>query len=382
MKRTKIILVAGARPNFMKIAPLMREFKKQKKYFNAKLLHTGQHYDVKMSDVFFKELNIPKPDIYLGVGSGSHAEQTAKIMVEFEKVVLKEKPDMVLVVGDVNSTIACSMVASKLHVKVIHVEAGLRSFDRKMPEEINRVLTDSISDYLFVTEESGIENLKNEGVSRKKIHFVGNTMIDTLLYNMDKIDASRILHKLNSQKFSIRQNASTTPIHWRAYSMLTLHRPSNVDHKATMMEIFEIIKYISAKLPIIYPIHPRTRKMMEKHGLLKKFENLKNLIMVEPLGYVDFLFLVKNARFVLTDSGGIQEESTVLKVPCLTMRENTERPVTMTVGTNILVGRNKMKLFREVNNILKNRLVKGRIPKYWDGCAAQRIVKVLKASGK
>lgn len=360
----KIFLVAGARPNFIKIAPLMRELKKHRRNFNTRLVHTGQHYDFSMSEIFFDHLEIPKPDIYLNVGSGSHSVQTAKVMTAFEEEVLNEKPGLVIVVGDVNSTLACSLVASKLNIKVAHVEAGLRSFDRTMPEEINRIVTDSLSDYLFVSEESGLKNLKKEGVNADKVHFVGNVMIDTLLFHMDKIDKSDILTRL-----SLISNSH--------YSVLTLHRPANVDSKDALKQIYDILKAICERIKVVYPIHPRSRKMIESHGLLKKFEHLKNLCMIDPLGYIDFIKLVKESGFVLTDSGGIQEETTVLKVPCLTMRENTERPVTVKVGSNILVGREKQKIIDSVDAILKSKWKKGKIPELWDGEAAIRIINIL-----
>ena len=359
----KVILVAGARPNFVKIGSLMREFKRHKKYFRVSLVHTGQHYDFGMSEVFFQNLKIPKPNIYLNVGSASHATQTAKIMTAFEKVVLKEKPDLVIVVGDVNSTLACSLVASKLNVKVAHVEAGLRSFDRTMPEEINRIVTDSLSDYLFVSEESGIRNLRREGIDSKKVYFVGNVMIDTLLLNMSKINKSNILHRI-----SVKPST---------YAVLTLHRPNNVDSEEALSEIYDILSVISQQIKIVYPIHPRTKKMIRVHKFLKKFEKLKNLLIIDPLGYADFIKLVKMSRFVLTDSGGIQEETAVLKIPCLTMRQNTERPVTLRKGTNYLVGRNKPKIMKIVRKILNGKSKKGTIPKFWDGKTAERIISYL-----
>lgn len=366
----KIILVAGARPNFVKIEPLMREFKRHKKYFRGSLVHTGQHYDFGMSEVFFQNLKIPKPNIYLNVGSASHAAQTAKIMTAFEKVVLKEKPDLVIVVGDVNSTLACSLVASKLNVKVAHVEAGLRSFDRTMPEEINRIVTDFLSDYLFVSEESGIRNLRREGIDSKKVHFVGNVMIDTLLSNMDKIDKSNILKR----KLSAMSYGQLLP---KTYVVLTLHRPGNVDSSESLSKIYSVLKSISEKIKIVYPIHPRTKKMIRVHNFLKKFESLKNLMMIEPLGYIDFVKLVKESKFVLTDSGGIQEETTVLGIPCFTMRENTERPVTITEGTNTIVGNDHNKIMNEVGSILEGKVKQGKIPELWDGKTAERIVNVL-----
>jgi UDP-N-acetylglucosamine 2-epimerase (non-hydrolysing) len=318
---------------------------------------------LKCQRFFFQNLNIPKPDIYLNIGSGSHAVQTASVMAAFEKVVLKEKPDWVIVVGDVNSTMACSLVASKMNVKIAHVEAGLRSFDRSMPEEINRIVTDSISDLLFVSERSGLTNLKREGVNPEKVHFAGNIMIDTLLANWKAINKSAIVSKFNLIK--------------KKYCVMTLHRPSNVDSKESLSEIFDILETIAKQVQIVYPSHPRTLKMIKMHGFLNKFQGLNNLLMVEPLGYVDFIKLVKDSRFVMTDSGGIQEETTVLKIPCLTMRENTERPVTVEEGTNYLVGRNKEKIIRQVNAFINGRAKKGKIPELWDGKTAKRIATIL-----
>ena len=362
--KIKVLLIAGARPNFMKIAPLIRAFKEHKDYFQVDLVHTGQHYDIQMSDVFFKELRIPKPNISLEVGSASHAAQTAQIMLAFEKVLLKKKPGLIIVVGDVNSTMACSLVAAKMNVPIAHVEAGLRSGDREMPEEINRIVTDSLSDYLFVSEESGLCNLKKEGVSASKVFYVGNIMIDTLLSNMPKISKSKAL--------------TTYGLQPKTYSVLTLHRPGNVDSKKALEEIYAILRAVSTKIKIVYPIHPRTKKMIDKHDFRRRFENLNDLYMIDPLGYIDFMKLVKESRFVLTDSGGIQEETTVLGIPCLTMRENTERPITIEQGTNILIGRDQLKITKEVNKILNGRSKKGGIPKYWDGKTAQRIVRILR----
>jgi UDP-N-acetylglucosamine 2-epimerase (non-hydrolysing) len=363
VKKIKILVIAGARPNFMKVAPLLREFRKQGNRFRVKLVHTGQHYDFKMSDVFFRDLGIAKPDIYLGVGSGSQAVQTANLMTAFEKVLLQEKPDWIIVVGDVNSTLACSLVASKMNVKVAHVEAGLRSFDRAMPEEINRIVTDNLSDALFVSEQSGLVNLKKDNIAKSKIFFVGNVMIDTLLYQMPRIDQSKILSQLNLLP--------------GAYAVLTLHRPSNVDSRPALLEIHKILHTISSKIKIVYAIHPRTKKMIETHGLEKLFNSITNLLLIEPLGYMDFIKLVKHSCFVLTDSGGIQEETTVLKIPCLTMRTNTERPVTIKQGTNILVGRDSSKIIRFSSRILAGKNKRGKTPLFWDGKAAQRIVKIM-----
>ncbi|MCD6441965.1 UDP-N-acetylglucosamine 2-epimerase (non-hydrolyzing), partial [bacterium] len=310
-KRIKIICVAAARPNFMKIAPLLEEFKKHKE-FKPILVHTGQHYDYNMSGSFFKELNIQKPNYNLGIKAGLHGEQTGKTMIEFEKVCLKEKPQLVIVVGDVNATIACALVASKLHIKVAHIEAGLRSFDRNMPEEINRILTDHISDYLFVTCEEGKNNLIKEGINEKKIFFVGNIMIDTLLKQQKKSKKSKILENLNIKP--------------KQYALLTLHRPSNVDDKKILKTLLQTFNIIQKKIKIIYPIHPRTQKRIKEFGFEKYIKQMKNFITIPPLGYLDMICLLNNAKFLLTDSGGLQEESTTLKIPCLTLRDNTERP--------------------------------------------------------
>ena len=359
----KIICVCGARPNFMKIAPIMKAFNENGK-FETLLVHTGQHYDAKMSTLFFDELNIPKPDVNLEVGSGSHAVQTAEVMKRFEPVVIDFKPDYVLVVGDVNSTIACGMVAVKLGVKLIHVEAGLRSFDRSMPEEINRLLTDSISDLLFVTEQSGIDNLKNEGVNANRVHLVGNVMIDTLLSNSDKAEQSDVLEKLLIKK--------------KKYAVITLHRPSNVDDMANLAKIISAFEVIEKDLKLVFPIHPRTKKNIDGSDLKNRVDAMKNLILTEPFGYLDFLKLTANAAIIITDSGGIQEETTILQVPCMTLRENTERPVTITEGTNRLVHIDTQDILKHYNEIKTNNFkVKGKIPKYWDGHAASRIVDVL-----
>lgn len=360
----KILTVAGARPNFMKIAPLMNEMKKYPDEIHAMLVHTGQHYDEKMSKLFFEELEIPKPDIDLEVGSASHAVQTAKIMIEFEKVLLQERPDLIVVVGDVNSTIGCALPAVKLEIPVAHVEAGLRSFDRTMPEEINRILTDAISAYLFVTEPSGQENLLREGIPQENIYFVGNVMIDTLLANKAKADQSRILETLNLQP--------------QAYGLLTLHRPSNVDVRDTFVNILHALGEIQRSLPLIFPVHPRTRKRIDEFGLTDKVQSMKNLHLTEPLGYLDFLKLMAEAKLVLTDSGGIQEETTILRVPCLTLRENTERPVTLEQGTNTLVGTDPERTIQAALAILHGRNIAYQVPELWDGKAAERIVNILR----
>lgn len=355
----KIINVVGARPNFMKIAPIIRAIKKTK-IFNPVLLHTGQHYDQKMSDSFFKDLGIPKPDISLGVGSGTHAEQTAKIMLGFEKILRKEKPNLVLVVGDVNSTLACSIVSAKLNIPVAHVEAGLRSFDRSMPEEINRIVTDSLSDYLFITCEDANQNLLREGVSRDKIFFVGNTMIDTLYKLKGRIDKNTYWQTVKEP-----------------FALLTLHRPSNVDNKENFLKILKGLEKIQEAIKIIFPIHPRTKKNIKRMGLNKMIKKMPNLHLLEPLSYFNFMSLIKHAQVVFTDSGGIQEETTVLGVPCLTLRENTERPVTITQGTNTLVGIDTEKIISTALTVIKNGKKREKIPELWDGKTAERIVQVF-----
>ncbi|HEY4482018.1 MAG TPA: UDP-N-acetylglucosamine 2-epimerase (non-hydrolyzing), partial [Candidatus Brocadiaceae bacterium] len=342
------------------------------------LVHTGQHYDEFMSRLFFDELGIPKPDIDLEVGSASHAVQTAEIMKRFETVILKEKPNLILVVGDVNSTIACALVASKLGVKIAHVEAGLRSYDRTMPEEINRVLTDAVSDLLFTTERAAEENLLKEGIPLNKIHFVGNVMIDTLLKNQKKAESSDILERLQLK------NTMLEP-----YGVLTLHRPSNVDEYEQLLSILDALSEVSQRIPIVFPIHPKTRNSINNFGLnhylktpssyrISSRETRKSgIIDVQPLGYLDFLHLISNAKIVLTDSGGIQEETTVLGVPCITLRENTERPITISQGTNVLTGINKDKIVNESMKILHGEVKKATLPEYWDGKAAYRIVDII-----
>jgi UDP-N-acetylglucosamine 2-epimerase (non-hydrolysing) len=359
----KVICVCGARPNFMKIAPLMRAFK-ENDGFKTFLVHTGQHYDEKMSKLFFDELGIPKPDINLEVGSGSHAQQTAEIMKRFEPVVLEYKPDYVLVVGDVNGTIACGLVAVKLGVKLIHVEAGLRSFDRDMPEEINRILTDRISDLLFVTEQSGVDNLRNEGVDSNKVHLVGNVMIDTLLANKGKAEKSDVLKRLGLSKGK--------------YAVITLHRPSNVDDMTRFEEIITAFETIEKEIKLVFPIHPRTRNNIKGTNLEKRVGAMSNLLLLEPVGYLDFLCLMSNAALVMTDSGGIQEETTILGVPCMTLRENTERPVTITEGTNRLVRITSEDILKNYRQIMAGRDgYKSKVPKFWEGKAAERIAKII-----
>ena len=362
----KIINIVGARPNFMKIAPLMAEYKKYDTILPI-LVDTGQHYDQEMSDLFFEQLGIPQPDVNLGIGSGSHAVQTAEIMKAIEPVLLEQKPDVMLVVGDVNSTIACGLVAVKLGIKLIHVEAGLRSFDRTMPEEINRILTDSISDLLFCTEQSGVDNLLKEGISAKKIHLVGQVMIDTLLNNLKKAGSSTIIKDLQNQ--GVLNDSS--------FAVLTLHRPSNVDDPETFSRILDGLEVIQKDLPILFPIHPRTRKNLAMGNLAARVQTMRGLHLMDPVGYLDFLKLTSNAKLVLTDSGGIQEETTVLKIPCLTFRENTERPITVEIGSNQLVGTNLQRLINAYENVKNGKWRKPQIPPLWDGMASQRIVKII-----
>ncbi len=365
MKKKKVFLVAGARPNFMKIAPLWRELKKFPSQFSSYIIHTGQHYDYEMSRIFFNNLGLPRPHFHLGVGSASHTKQTAKIMVRFEKVVCQQIPDIVVVVGDVNSTLACSLVSAKLKVPLAHVEAGLRSFDRGMPEEINRVVSDALSDYLFTTCEDANQNLRKEGIPQGKIFFVGNVMIDSLL------SLKREAQRRNTWKsFGLKK---------KGYALLTLHRPENVDKKEVFVNILEAFKEVGNHIPIIFPIHPRAAKQARKFKLGKYFSSQSNsgIFRVKPLGYIDFLNLMCNSKFVLTDSGGIQEETTVLNIPCLTLRKNTERPVTVKQGTNIVVGADHRRIVRETTRIINGKEKKRRIPPLWEGKAAQRIVKVL-----
>ena len=347
----------------MKIAPLHRALKKYSGSIQNRIVHTGQHYDDSMSKVFFDDLELPKPDVYLGVGSGSHARQTAKVMVEFEKVVEKDRPDLVVVVGDVNSTVACSLVSAKAQIPVAHVEAGLRSFDRTMPEEINRIVTDSLSDLLFVSEKSGLTNLRHEGIDEKRISFVGNIMIDSLVMYRDKAKRSRVLNSLVLDP--------------QSFALVTLHRPSNVDRTENLSRILESFREIADKMDIVFPIHPRTRKAMQSFGLQKKAESIKQLKLVDPVGYIDFLALMENAKLVITDSGGIQEETTYLGIPCLTMRKNTERPSTVEVGTNQLCGEDFDRLMEKVNEILAGKQKRGTIPELWDGKTAERIAEIL-----
>jgi UDP-N-acetylglucosamine 2-epimerase (non-hydrolysing) len=360
---SKIMLVAGARPNFMKIAPIVRALQKRQKCFQYQLVHTGQHYDRDMSEVFFEELEIPKPDYSLEVGSGTHAEQTAKIMLAFEQVCLTAKPDVVVVVGDVNSTLACAIVAKKLQHRVAHVEAGLRSRDLAMPEEINRLVVDAITDFCFVTEPSGADNLMSEGKPAADIFFVGQVIIDNLFHQVARLE------RLPSSVRTHDHLKSRCP----RYGVITLHRPSNVDDQPTLERLLGAVGRIAQTLPIIFPVHPRTQANLNKYGL----QLPPGIIAIKPQPYLSFLSLFKDAELVLTDSGGLQEETTALGVPCLTLRENTERPITVEEGTNILVGTSPQRIAAEADRILRGEGKTGRRPQFWDGHAAERIVDAL-----
>ena len=396
--------MAAARPNFMKIAPLIRAIHAYNEMNGGNihlfLVHTGQHYDVNMSDSFFRDLEIPEPDDHLGVGSGSHGEQTGKVLIEFERVLLREKPGLVIVVGDVNSTVACSLAAVKLHIPVAHVESGLRSFDRKMPEEINRILTDAISDYLFTPSSDGDENLLKEGIPPEKIFLVGDIMVDSLLFNLEKAKETKILESLGLRQKSSTANCplptdnSDSLTDHRPlttdYCLLTLHRPSNVDNKETLSRILGALAQVSSKIPIIFPAHPRTRKMIDQFKLQHYFVELADnelpitnngIFLANPFGYLDFLNLMAHAKIVLTDSGGIQEETTVLDIPCITLRDTTERPITLSEGTNVLVKDDPEKIVEEVEKILAGQGRKGSCPGIWDGHTAERIVNILAEKG-
>ena len=396
----KWIIAVGARPNFMKAAPILQAIashnarsRNGSEQIRAVLVHTGQHYDTAMSDAFFSDLSLPRPDIFLGVGSGSHAVQTAEIMKQFEEVLLKERPDTVIVVGDVNSTVACALVTAKISYnakgdrpRIVHVEAGLRSFDRSMPEECNRVVTDHLSDVLFVTEESGLKNLEKEGIPKNRVFFVGNTMIDTLLTFEEKADTSTILKQLGIEA---NNNGGGNQGHSKPYVLLTLHRPANVDSPETFLEILEGLQDVATSHRVIFPAHPRTQKQIRQHGFEGYFgsakpgsaefnldDHLGKVTLLEPQGYLDFLCLMKHARLVVTDSGGIQEETTCLGIPCVTVRENTERPVTITAGTNVLGGTLRGSI-RDAIRLQMGRTYQKATPEMWDGKAAQRIVELL-----
>ena len=360
--RLRIINVVGARPNLPKIAPLMREMRRHPE-IEPILVHTGQHYDEKLSDIFFRQMGIPAPDVNLEVGSGSHAAQTAEVLKRVEPVLIEQKPNLVIVVGDVNSTIAVSLAAVKLGIRVAHVEAGLRSFDCTMPEEINRILTDAIADLLFVTEEDAIEHLLKEGRPRSAIHFVGNVMIDSLRHFLPIAQKSSIGRELGLM------DGQT----WRRFAVLTLHRPSNVDSADKFGELMSAIEAVAREVPVIFPVHPRTKQRLSDAGAIRN----PQLRLVDPVGYLDFLCLLSQSTLVLTDSGGIQEETTALGVPCLTLRENTERPITISQGTNLLVGHDPVRIVSAARDILGGKSKAGRIPPLWDGKSAERIVKIL-----
>ncbi|KQV79043.1 UDP-N-acetyl glucosamine 2-epimerase [Massilia sp. Root351] len=370
MSAFRILCVVGARPNFMKMAPIMAALSALRPQVDVKLVHTGQHYDVAMNHQYFEALGIPAPDINLEVGSGSHAQQTAEVMRKFEPALDEVQPTAVLVVGDVNSTIACALVAAKKGVPVIHVEAGLRSFDRAMPEEINRVLTDQISDLLFTTEESGEENLLREGVAAHRIQFVGNVMIDTLVRNLPRaVPAAAIV--ADAGRPGLADGAE-------GYAVLTLHRPSNVDDPAVLRTLLETAAVIAQRTPVIFPLHPRTRGMIEQAGLNHLVET-DNVLLLPPMGYLEMLGLMKQARVVLTDSGGIQEETTALGVPCITLRNNTERPITVAQGSNTIAGQDPQRILAIYAEVMAGGGKAGRVPRFWDGQAAVRIAAALQA---
>ncbi|HNX81541.1 MAG TPA: UDP-N-acetylglucosamine 2-epimerase (non-hydrolyzing) [Candidatus Omnitrophota bacterium] len=372
-KKLKVIVVAGARPNFMKVAPLIRQIRLMKARIELKFVHTGQHYDRNMSGIFFEELGMPRPDMHLGVGSGTHGEQTAGVLLAFEKILFSFRPDVVVVVGDVNSTLACALAASKLGIKIAHIEAGLRSFDRSMPEEINRIMTDKISDFLFTPSRDADRNLIKEGVARSKIFFVGNIMADSLL-----------AHRAQAQSLHAEKTFGLTK---NNYILVTAHRPATVDTKETLHKLLQGLSQLSRNQPVVFPMHPRTKSTLASFGLtgLVTLASSGNtpyvrgkVLALEPLGYLPFLSLMASASFVITDSGGIQEETTILKVPCLTFRETTERPITVTQGTNTVLGLNQNRLLKESKKILNGTYKKtGRIPELWDGRTAQRILRIL-----
>lgn len=358
----KIVHMVGVRPNYMKIAPVMKAIARAG-FAEQRLVHTGQHYDFSMSDVFFTDLGMPLPDIHLGIGSGSHAEQTAAVMVGFEKVLEKERPDLVVVAGDVNSTMAGAIDCAKAQVLCAHLEAGLRSFDLSMPEEVNRIVTDRLCRILLTPSKDGDENLRREGTPEDRIFRVGNVMIDTLLEHLPRAKAAGTPERMGLAP--------------GGYAVLTLHRPSNVDDKAVLEGLLQAIEAIQERLPVVFPVHPRTRQRIEAHGFSGRVKGMKRLVLCEPLGYLDFLGLTSQSRLVLTDSGGLQEESTALGIPCLTLRENTERPVTVTEGTNTVVGCDPAKIIQEARQVLDGGGKVGRVPRMWDGKAAERVAAVL-----
>ncbi len=360
---SKIVLVVGARPNFMKAAPLIRELQRQPRAFDTVLIHTGQHYDHNLSQLFFEQLKMPEPAIYLGVGSGSHAHQTARIMVELEKELIELNPDLVIVFGDVNSTLAGALVSAKLCVRLAHVEAGLRSFDNTMPEEINRIVTDRLSDYLFVTEDAGLVNLRKEGVPDSRVFFTGNIMIDTLIDHLEAARKSTVLDELSLEP--------------QGYAAMTMHRPANVDDQEVLTRLMNCAAQISERIPVVFPCHPRTAKRLEQFGL-SEGKMPRAFRTIKPLGYLDFLKLQAESKIVLTDSGGIQEETTYLGIPCITLRTTTELVSTVEEGTNTLCGSDPEKIMSVVNDVLNGKRVEGRVPRFWDGGTARRIVEVLR----
>ncbi len=353
-----VLHIVGARPNFMKVAPIHRAIRERGRLRQI-LVHTGQHYDVKMSDVFFQDLGMPEPDVHLGIGGGSHAEQTGKVMIELERVFAERKPDLVSVVGDVNSTLAGALVAAKMLIPVSHVEAGLRSFDRTMPEEVNRLVTDRLSDYLLTPSADGDENLLKEGTPKERIHRVGNVMIDSLMASKARADGLSVLGDLQLRRGE--------------YAVCTLHRPANVDDPGRLRGLLEAMAFVSQRLPVVFPVHPRTRNAISEAGLHDVLQGAPGIRVVDPMGYLEFLALTSNAKLILTDSGGLQEESTALGVPCLTLRENTERPVTVTEGTNTIVGTDPARIREEATRALDGKGKAGRIPELWDGRTAERI---------
>lgn len=365
MAKKKILFVVGARPNFMKVAPVLEAVKATGK-FATTLVHTGQHYDANMSDVFFHDLDMPQPDRFLGIGSGTHAEQTAKVMIEMETLLAEEKPNLVLVAGDVNSTLATALVAAKAGISLGHIESGLRSFDRGMPEEINRIVADEFSQFCFVTEPSGLKNLEHEGISKERVFFVGNTMIDSV---------QKYLPKSRERFPGIAQNFNVEP---KKYALVTLHRPSNVDEASSLLRFVELFERMQAFTPrILFPVHPRTRSRLEQFGLAERVSENRHLALIEPVGYLDFLALQDHAALVLTDSGGIQEETTALGIPCITLRENTERPITVEEGTNELLGLDFERVLEYSRKAFRGEWKSHRVPRLWDGNAASRIAKIL-----
>jgi UDP-N-acetylglucosamine 2-epimerase (non-hydrolysing) len=357
-----ILSVVGARPNFMKVGPIHRALS-AREGVRSRIVHTGQHYDERMSDVFFRQLELPEPDVYLGVGSGSHAEQTGRVMMAFEKVVRDDKPDLVVVVGDVNSTLAAALVAAKLHVPVAHIEAGLRSGDRAMPEEINRLATDAIADHLFVTERSGLEHLRREGAREDRVHFVGNVMIDSLVHFRAKAAETSVLEDIGVES--------------KGYALVTMHRPRNVDDLERLAEVVRVLEAVAERYPVVFPVHPRTRNNLAAAGLEARLAALDGVHLLDPVGYLEFLKLMEHAAVVVTDSGGIQEETTYLGVPCLTLRPSTERPATVDVGTNVLLPLDAERVAERVRDVAAGRFKRGDVPPLWDGNAAERIAAIL-----